>query len=277
MFPIASILPEPPFLKIIDVGAMDVGDFTEAFQRLAQACNCEVVGFEPIVRECERLNELGRAGYTYLPYVIGDGAERTFHECAAAYNSSLFEPNMPLIRMFSDFEQLFDVVARRKVQTTRLDDVPQASGADYLKIDVQGGELLVLQGATRLLRDALVVHMEAEFVPLYTGQPLFADLDIFMRSQGFVLHKVHYYGGRLFSPLKFAGNGSPSQMLWCDVVYVKDFLALDRLTTSQLINLAAIMHETYGAHDLAALALSVHDRKIGGNLASDYLALLVSP
>jgi hypothetical protein len=39
-----------------------------------------------------------------------------------------------------------------------------------------------------VLADALVVETEAEFVPLYRGQPLFGDLQVFLRDQGFLLY-----------------------------------------------------------------------------------------
>lgn len=38
--------------------------------------------------------------------------------------------------------------------------------------------------------------VEVEFLELYEGLPLFADVDVFMRSQGFMLHTLHGFGLR---------------------------------------------------------------------------------
>jgi FkbM family methyltransferase len=276
MFPISSVLAEPPMIKIIDVGALHLGSGTEAYDALARALPCEIVGFEPIAAECEKLNKLG-TGYTYLPYVIGDGTEQTFYQCASPENSSLLEPNFPLLEKFTDTAALFEVVATRRVLTRRLDDLEETAGADLLKMDVQGGELMVLNGATERLRDVLVVHTEIEFAPLYKDQPLFGDIDAFLRRHGFAAHSLRTLGGRLFQPVERLESGSArvNQILWADMVYVRDFLQFDRLTADQLLKLAVILHENYASSDMAAAALAAHDRRRGAALHRLYLELLI--
>jgi hypothetical protein len=56
----------------------------------------------------------------------------------------------------------------------------------FLKIDVQGAEMLVLEGATRTLQDVVVgVQVEMSLVPLYEGQSLYWEVDGFLRAKGF--------------------------------------------------------------------------------------------
>lgn len=273
MFPISLVLPELPKIKIIDVGAMSTGE--DAYGRLAAELPCTIVGFEPLEAECAKLNAAGSPDRLYLPYFIGDGSRRTFHECAAAYTSSLLEPNLALAAKFTGFAEKLRVIARREVQTRRLDDVHEAAGADYLKIDVQGGELMVLEGARETLRSVLVVHTEAEFAPLYQDQPLFAEVDARLRSHGFAFHKFTFIGKRPFEPLPVdvpLERMVVSQELWCDALYVRDFMAFDRLTPVQLLKLAAILHEDYASYDLAAAALGEHDRRSGADLQAQYLS-----
>jgi hypothetical protein len=67
---------------------------------------------------------------------------------------------------------------------------------DVLKADTQGSELDVLAGAVETLRHVRALELEVEFNPIYDHQPLFGDIDRFLRDRGFVLwrlrHLVHY-------------------------------------------------------------------------------------
>jgi FkbM family methyltransferase len=272
---IASLFPPLPILKIADVGAMLVNQDPDAYSPLAKAVPCEVIGFEPVAAECEKLVAMNIPGRTYLPYFIGDGSVRTFYECNYPMTSSLFEPNTPLVAKFQVLEELMRVVKTSTVETRRLDDIPATAGIDFLKLDVQGGELLVLEGAETRLKDVLVIHTEVEFVPLYKGQPLFADIDSFLRARGFAFHKMSTYG-RTFKPLipNNRPEGALSQTLWGDAVYVRDFMAFDALTPEALLKITAICHENYRSYDLAGVALWEYDRKMGTGLQMDYLRAL---
>jgi hypothetical protein len=79
-------------------------------------------------------------------------------------------------------------VSTIEVRTEKLDDFIQPiGGAPYfLKIDVQGAEKLVLDGAARALRSSIVgVQLEMSVVSLYKDQPHACELDSLLRSFGF--------------------------------------------------------------------------------------------
>ena len=46
----------------------------------------------------------------------------------------------------------------------------------------------------------VVIHTEVEFVPLYEGQPLFGDVDVYLRAQGDVVVQREPRGGEWFLP-----------------------------------------------------------------------------
>ncbi|MEY3813109.1 MAG: 2-O-methyltransferase NoeI, partial [Verrucomicrobiota bacterium] len=271
MFNILEILPPFGKVQVIDVGAMDLG--SEIYDPLVKAGVAGVLGFECVQAECDRLNAMARESRAYLPYAIGDGTTRAFHECNFPMTSSLLEPNSGLLDRFQNLENLTQVVKKHTFATKRLDDIPEITGADFLKLDVQGAELDVLNGGDRVLADALVVHTEVEFVEMYKGQPLFAEVDQRLRRSGFVFHKFAGIAGRTFKPLIVNNdvNQCLSQMLWADAVYVKDFMALDRLPAEKLLRMAVILHLVYGSFDLAMQALLAYDRQCSSGLAPAYL------
>jgi FkbM family methyltransferase len=271
-FNIAPLLPPLPRLKIVDVGAMSLGEGTDAYSPLASAVPCDVYGFEPGAAEFEKLKASAKPGHHYLPYFVGDGSARTFYECNFNMTSSLFEPYTALLAQFQDLEQYTRVRKTYPVETKRLDDIPELEGTDFLKLDVQGAELMVFEGAPRILDQAQVIHTEVQFVPLYKGVPLFGDIDVHLRSKGFSLHRLTQTG-RTFKPLIFMNDvaATLSQILWGDAIYVRDFMLFDQLPGLTLLKIATILHENYRSVDLAAVALAAYDRQHGTTLHQAYL------
>ncbi len=263
---IADVLgPLTPKIDVVDVGAMWLGGEGVSYMPLVTAGLARVVGFEPVRAECDKLNALNLPNQKYLPYFVGDGSKRKFHLTNKPMTSSLYEPNTRLLSRFQILEELTQTVEISDVQTQRLDDIPEITNIDFIKIDVQGAELDVIRGGTRVLKNAVVIHTEVEFVPMYKNQPLFGDVDAALRAQGFLLHSFVSMSGRAFKP--FMAPGQPHrplrQNLWGDAVYVKDFDNFAALTPEQLLKTAVILHELYQSWDLASLALANYDAKLG--------------
>jgi FkbM family methyltransferase len=166
LFPIASLFPILPQVKSDDLGAAATSD-PPAYAKPMGALPRKIVGFEPQAGECEKLNRLNGSEHIFLPHGIGDGSPRTFYECSSPYCSSLFEPDIALGDKFHNLGDLLRLVGTHQIQTRRLDDFAETTGTDFLKVDVLGGELRVLQGAVERLRTILAVHIEVEFLPLY--------------------------------------------------------------------------------------------------------------
>jgi len=260
-----------PKLTFVDIGAMSLG--TEPYAPLVDQGGGTVIGFEPVPEECEKLNlKQCNSGHLFLPYAIGDGSMGVFNICNYPMTSSLFVPNMPLLGKFQNLGELMQVVRSEQVITKRLDDIAEVSEADYLKMDAQGAELAILKGARRLLEQVMIVHTEVEFVPLYEDQPLFADVDAELRRQGFLLHKFQSMAGRPFKPFSIGNdvNTPMSQVLWADVVYVKDFTKFDAIAPRKLLKLAIMLHELYQSFDLSALAIKSFDEQTGFHLYDHY-------
>ena len=277
-FTLASLSPAPwPVVELLDIGAMPEG--TPRFQRLVDQGLVSVTSFEPQDEERARLGPPSR-GNRVLPYVLGDGKPGILHVTRYPGCTSLFEPDPAVIDMFDSMGAAgpggnFAVMRREPVQTRRLDDIDECPKADFVKIDVQGAELLVLENAVAKIADAVVIDCEVEFVALYKNQALFGDIHSFMRRQGFAFHKFLDISGRTFLPMTRRNRrAATSQGLWADAIFVKDFSRLERFGDGQLLKAALILHEAYASVDLVLRLLLEYDRRTGERRGQRYTAAL---
>ncbi|MBS0195461.1 MAG: FkbM family methyltransferase [Planctomycetes bacterium] len=262
-----------PTIDIVDVGAMSLGGQPD-YHPLLKSGVARVIGFEPVQAECDKLNAMAGKNHKYLPHFIGDGTERTFHLCNMSMTSSLYEPDSAFLSRFTQLEELTRVVSKEQVKTRRLDDIPEITNIDLLKIDIQGAELDAFKGAQRLLKDAVCVYTEVEFLPMYKNQPLFAEVDAHLRGLGFLLHTFpDGLSGRTFKPVQSVqGPYQPlRQIIWADAIYVKHFMHLEQLSPEKLLKLAIIAHDLCKSYDLVNLVLRVYDKVTGKSLWKPYM------
>jgi FkbM family methyltransferase len=174
---------------IVDGGA-NVGGITSLFRK--QYPSAVIHAFEPIPELGEKL----RANFARDPRVIihikalgEQRGTRTFQITDNLVSSSLFAPGKRLAKYHGDKVAVKRVV---EVSVVRLSDAVFAPYIDILKLDLQGGELSALKGCGEaLLRNTKIIELEAMFADVYEGQPLFADVDSFLRSAGFRLYNLY--------------------------------------------------------------------------------------
>ncbi len=76
-----------------------------------------------------------------------------------------------------------------QVNTLRLDNYvaeKKIEEIDFIHMDVQGAELMVLDGAGKFLNNIKLIWLEVEAVELYKGQPLKNDVEEYMQKNNFV-------------------------------------------------------------------------------------------
>ena len=86
----------------------------------------------------------------------------------------------------------------REVPVVRVDDAVRERGLPpphVLKVDVEGAELAVLDGAPEVLRDAELVLLEVRFFEFLPGAAQLHDVIPYMKERGFVAYDL--YGGSI--------------------------------------------------------------------------------
>lgn len=262
-------------IRVVDVGANPI-DGTPPYRPLLDQNRCSVIGFEPDANSFARLQSIKGPHEVYHQLAVGDGKEHTLHICAAGGMTSLLRPNAELLSRFHGFDQWAKVTRTVPVSTVTLDHVPGTIPADMLKIDIQGFELEVFKHAPQVLDSLLLIQTEVEFLPLYENQPLFSEVELYLRSRGFMLHRFWPLKSRTLKPLLINRDiyFGLSQTFDADAIFIPSFDRWKQLSQARLSALAMLLHDLYGSFDLAYALLRIVDERTGGRDASAYLAAL---
>lgn len=239
-----ALLPPDEKITILDIGARR---FEEGFAlqwRDIPHHRLSVIGFEPDPAECQRMQavlaDMGVEG-RFHPCGLWDAdGEMPFYTTSPPLGSSCLEPDEALAARYrySWADQATDMglapVRRGRTNARRLDSLAEELGpetlgrVDYANLDVQGGELAVLNGGRRLLSQALCLKLEIWFQRRYRGCALFAEVDSLVRAMGFELFAMDLSSGvgRTASPVnanRILGRPhSVGQVFTSDALYFAD-------------------------------------------------------
>jgi FkbM family methyltransferase len=194
---------------IFDLGANN-GSIANKYKALFPAA--AVYCFEPFPDVCERLREAVKSFsdvQVYEKAVAEKSGKHSFFVNKSVDTNSLLRPQK--IGLSSDeqvknkFEIEVDVISINEFCAEKnIDHI------DILKMDIQGGELSALKGATDLLQQKKIglIYAECYFMPQYEEQPLFQDIVTYLYSMGYQLQDIYdpYYGNL--------------SLAWCDAVFL---------------------------------------------------------
>lgn len=172
---------------VLDVGA-NAGQYAK---ELRSECGYggRIVSFEPMAAAFRALTQAARSDPLWSVHHYGLGSSpgsRTIHIAGNSASSSLLE----MLPAHVDGAPQSAFVGEEQVVIKRLDDVfDELCGADdrvMLKVDTQGFELDVLNGAQESLPRVAALELEMSLIPLYEGAPLAEQLVGMLRAAGFV-------------------------------------------------------------------------------------------
>jgi len=275
----SELLAEDPIV-VAEIGARilnpdnNAGD-EEIFHSLPTA---KVLAFEADAEACEQINALKHcfvADIKAYPYALSDKpGQQTLYITKHKMCSSLYKPNEAMLARYANLE-VASLSETCPLEVTSLDWFMEQEGIphiDFIKIDVQGAELDIFNGAAKAMPQLLGICTEVEFVELYQGQPLFADVDAVLRAYGLQLH--HFTdAGRV--PIRGTSFQGKTQQLWADAIYFPGFDVIDKLPAKQLLKLS-VLASLYEAFDLSEYALRRFDKMSDTHYADDFAQRLTA-
>ena len=188
--------------KILDVGA-NQGQYASSIRKFG--FQGEIISFEPMKEAFSLLQELARQdpGLTAVNYALGDTeAKTTINVAGNSISSSILE----MLPAHIDAAPHSTYIDKEEITIKTLDsvffDYCRPEDNIFLKMDTQGFEKNVLDGATETLEYIKGIQVEMSLVPLYRGGILFDEMKAYLKGKGFDLYSLengfwHVGSGRL--------------------------------------------------------------------------------
>jgi len=274
---------------IFDVGARDgVNSEWAVF-----GDQLKVYCFEPDEEECERLTAEASPLVHYLASAVGrSSGPATLFETKLPYSSGLYKTRMEYFNRFINWDNGI-TVSERIIDVKSLDEVVSTIGIDhidFIKLDAEGAELDILEGAEKMLMTGNLVGVLSE-IRLHreiNGSPPFADLDSFLRRYNFHLFdlEVNRHSRkalpypqvadyRMESGERFFAYTTRGQVQDGDALYFRDYLLTPARSLVEILKVAAFM-EIYSLNDCAAELIVANRERLKSIVDTDRLLNLLA-
>ena len=173
---------------VVDVGANE-GQFGREL-REALGFQGRIVSFEPLYQACENLRRIAERSPPWEVHHTALG-HRCGHDTLMVAGNAESSSLLPMLPAHEAAEPKAGAVGQQRVAITTLDalwpSLRQGAKHVWLKIDTQGFEAQVLNGADAALQDIATVQLELSLVPLYAGAASADALHLWLLGRGYRL------------------------------------------------------------------------------------------
>jgi FkbM family methyltransferase len=195
---------------VLDVGA-NVGQFAALLR--GAGFTGRIISFEPLSSAFEELRRRAARDPNWEVYNVAVGrepGELQINISDNSYSSSILDVTETHLHAAPRSKVVGVETVRVETVEALMSDLGVVPERTLLKVDTQGYESFVLDGAGDLVKRLRCVQLELSFVPLYEGQQLFDTLRSRLEANGLELYS--------FEPGISDANG---RLLQCDGLFVR--------------------------------------------------------
>ena len=217
-------------ITIFDIGSCDGLDSIK-YARLFP--NSKIYAFEPLSKNVELINVNSKkynvSNVNVISFALSDkiGKEKFYVSSGnpeelksdewdyGNKSSSLLPPDKA--NEVLDWLKFEDEISVDTITLNKFCSDEKIEIIDFIHMDVQGAELLVLKGAQNFISSIKMIWLEVENISLYKNQPLKQDVESFMITNGFTKIKDtvnHVAGDQLWVNLVFFPRKKLTHTIW---------------------------------------------------------------
>ena len=218
-------------ITIFDIGACDGSDSIKYANLFPKS---RILSFEPLPSNIdvfkEHLEEGKETNIEIVQVALSNQkGEAEFHVSSGCpdgrqddnwdygnKSSSLLMPESNNIKKYFNWLKF---ETKLNVKTTTIEEICREyriDKIDFIHLDVQGAELMVLEGAGDLIENINIIWLEVEKICLYKGQPLMEQVSNFMSSKGF--YKAYECSNEIDGDRLYVNNKYKKQSMLCKLI-----------------------------------------------------------
>jgi len=182
-----SLISEYRISIILDVGA-NTGQYAAHLREIGYSGR--IVSFEPLRDEYAALDIRASSDEKWHThnYALGDtDGQQEINVAENSHSSSL----LAVLPRHLDSAPAAQAVSTQRIELHKLDsiydNVCSSDDIPYLKLDAQGYEMKILNGAAQTLDKIDTIQLEMSLTPLYQGETGLPEMATWLYDQGFVL------------------------------------------------------------------------------------------
>ena len=195
---------------LFDIGA-NRGQYSKNIREIGY--KGKIISFEPLESAFQELKKVSSKNKNWIINNYGLGNKNTksiINVAGNSYSSSILE----MLPSHFNSAPESKYIAQQEIDIRTLDSIYKSfcNSKDnvMIKIDTQGYEKNVLEGATKSLKNIKIIQLEMSIIPLYKNEMLFIEMIQYLDKRGF----------QLFSLENGFADPSTGQLLQVDGIFV---------------------------------------------------------